>query len=91
LIKKPTSLNTVTKKTRGHQQRGAATGISDFKTWDAFEEEVAYIWNNARTYNEDGSDMFILASQFEVGLHKIRVFNNTDSYYRKLSRSDMPM
>lgn len=29
-------------------------------------DEVSYIWNNAREYNEDGSDMFELSLEFEV-------------------------
>ncbi|KAH0364279.1 Bromodomain-containing protein, partial [Aureobasidium melanogenum] len=36
-----------------------------FKTWDAFEDEVSYIWRNARDYNEDGSDIFNLSIEFE--------------------------
>jgi hypothetical protein len=38
---------------------------SDFRTWDAFAEEVSYIWRNARDYNEDGSDMFNLSVELE--------------------------
>lgn len=38
---------------------------TDFKTWDAFEDEVSYIWRNARDYNEDGSDIFNLSIEFE--------------------------
>ena len=32
---------------------------------------MSFIWRNAKEYNEDGSDMFNLATEFEVrGLHK---------------------
>ena len=38
-----------------------------------FEDEVSYIWRNAKEYNEDGSDMYILATEFEVcPLHLLR-------------------
>ncbi|KAL2028324.1 hypothetical protein VTO58DRAFT_109354 [Aureobasidium pullulans] len=58
VIKKPTSLAGIKKQVRGKQG-------SDFKNWDAFEEEVSYIWRNARIYNEDGSDIFNLSVELE--------------------------
>lgn len=61
------SLKKVAKQTKGIRGRNEVTGVTEFKTWDAFEEEVSYIWRNARTYNEDGSDMYLLANEFEVG------------------------
>ena len=66
VIQKPVSLKSVQKRTRGIHGRTEATGISDFKSWDAFEEEVSRIWSNAREYNEDDSDMYLLAHDFEV-------------------------
>lgn len=71
LIKRPISLNYVKKRTRGQHGRGAATMMTDYKNWDAFEEDVSYIWRNAREYNEDGSDMFNLAGEFEVGTRSV--------------------
>lgn len=65
VIKKPVSLTAVRKRCRGQHGREAATMQSDFKTWDAFEDEVSYIWRNAREYNEDGSDMFNLSVELE--------------------------
>ncbi|GAB7346330.1 hypothetical protein MBLNU457_5047t1 [Dothideomycetes sp. NU457] len=65
VIKHPVSLSGVKKRTIGKHGREAATGITDFKSWDAFEQEVSFIWKNARTYNEDGSDMYNLAGEFE--------------------------
>jgi hypothetical protein len=67
LIKHPVSIKSVQKRTRGQHGRASPTGVSDFKTWDAFEDELSYIWKNAREYNEDGSDMYELANEFEVG------------------------
>ncbi|CAK1363405.1 unnamed protein product [Cercospora beticola] len=66
VIKHPVSLKGVQKRVRGVHGRDAATGISDFKTWDAFEQEVSWIWRNARDYNEDGSDMYALAGDLEA-------------------------
>lgn len=66
LIKKPVSLKSIMKRTRGQHGREPPTGITDFKTWDAFEEEVSLIWRNAQEYNEDGSEMFNLAEEFKV-------------------------
>jgi hypothetical protein len=56
----------VQKKVRGVQGRNPPTGITELKSWSAFEEEVSWIWRNAREYNEDGSDIYILAGEFEV-------------------------
>ncbi|KAI5366470.1 putative bromodomain-containing protein [Septoria linicola] len=64
-IKHPVSLKSVQKRVRGQHGRNAPTGISDFKTWDTFEQEVSFIWRNARDYNEDGSDMYALAGDLE--------------------------
>lgn len=55
------------KRVDGEHGRNEHTGITDFKTWDAFADEISFIWRNAKDYNEDGSEMFELAIQFEVG------------------------
>lgn len=60
------SLKKLAKQTKGIHGRNEVTGVTDFKSWDAFEEEVSFIWRNARIYNEDGSDMYLLANDFEV-------------------------
>lgn len=65
-IKYPVSLRKVRKRVDGEHGRNERTGITDFKTWDAFAEEVSFIWRNAKDYNEDGSEMYDLAVQFEV-------------------------
>lgn len=64
-IKKPVSLTALRKKTKGQHGREKPTGVSDFKTWDAMEDEVSWVWKNARTFNEDGSEISDLATQFE--------------------------
>ena len=68
VIRYPVSLKGTRKRVIGQHGRNTPTGVSDFKNWDAFEEEVSWIWRNAREYNEDGSDMYTLATEFEVCL-----------------------
>lgn len=65
-IKKPTSINSVKKLTLGKHGHDKETGISDFATWAAFEDEASHIWLNAQHYNEDGSEMYSLAVDFKV-------------------------
>lgn len=64
-IKKPMSLSAIKKKVTGKHGREDPTGVSDFKSWDNFEDEVSLIWNNAKLFNEDGSEIFVLAEDFE--------------------------
>ncbi|KAF2835544.1 Bromodomain-containing protein [Patellaria atrata CBS 101060] len=66
LIKNPVSLRGVQKRIRGQHGRSAPSGITDFKSWNALEEEMSVIWRNARAYNEDGSDIYILAGELET-------------------------
>jgi hypothetical protein len=69
LIKHPVSLRALEKMVKGVQGRNEPTGVSLFKSWKEFEDEVSYIWKNARQYNEDGSEITELARQLEVSLH----------------------
>ena len=66
LIKHPVSLKSVNKLVRGIKGREPPTGSTFLKSWHAFEEEVSYIWSNARNYNEDGSDIYLLSEELEV-------------------------
>ncbi len=54
------------KRVRGVRGRASATGVTELRSWDAFEHEMSLIWTNAREYNEDGSDMYNLAGELEV-------------------------
>jgi hypothetical protein len=65
-ISRPVSLRGVEKRIKGVHGRNAPTGVSDFKTWRSFEDELSYIWRNAREYNVEGSEIFIMAGQLEV-------------------------
>lgn len=71
LIKHPVSLKGLDKQVRGVQGRNEATGVSVFKNWKDFEDEVSYIWRNARQYNEDGSEITELAGQLEVSFRSL--------------------
>jgi len=42
------------------------TGSTDFKSWKSFEEEASSIWKNAWHYNEDGSEISLLAKDLQV-------------------------
>lgn len=53
---------------RGTDGRKNSTKSSPFRTWQSFEEEVSYIWKNAREFNEDGSEIVMLAGTLEVGI-----------------------
>ncbi|PGH18514.1 hypothetical protein AJ80_04484 [Polytolypa hystricis UAMH7299] len=75
IIKHPVSLRAILKLVRGTDRRKNSTGMSPFKTWKAFEEEVSYIWRNAREFNEEGSDIVILAGELE------------EHFYRRLSEA----
>lgn len=61
-----TSLKRVRDKVTGKHGRDDATGVTDMKSWDAFEKETRRIWDNARAYNEDGSVIYNLAGELEV-------------------------
>ena len=51
---------------RGIKGREKPTGVTFLKSWAAFEEAAAHIWENARAFNEDGSDISELAGELEV-------------------------
>ncbi len=68
LIKYPVSLHSILKKVKGFQGREKPTiKKSLFQSWAALEDEMSFIWRNAREYNEDGSDIYELAGELEVG------------------------
>lgn len=70
-IKTPMSLNQVMTKIRGFiSRKDGFSGTSDFKNWQQLEECASLIWTNAREFNEDGSEMYNLAGEFEVG-HRV--------------------
>ncbi|CAI6281041.1 unnamed protein product [Periconia digitata] len=70
LIKEPVSLQRVHKRVRGIQGRGDPTDITEYKSWDAFAKIVSMIWKNARTYNEDGSELYNVSIELEEMFNK---------------------
>lgn len=68
VIHHPVSLRSIQKKVRGTDGRKKGTKMTAFPTWLSFEEEVSYLWRNAREYNEDGSEISVLAGVLEVSL-----------------------
>ncbi|KAF2013455.1 Bromodomain-containing protein [Aaosphaeria arxii CBS 175.79] len=71
-IKHPMCLSLVRKRVQGVVGRGPPTGTTSYKTWSALESDVALVWENAKEYNEDGSDIYNLALEFE-GIFKMRL------------------
>lgn len=72
VIPHPVSLNKLKKEVRGTNAANGreSTGVTNFKTWESFEEEASLIWKNALHYNEDGSDISLLAKDLEIFFHK---------------------
>lgn len=69
IIKEPLSLTQVWKKVKGMtggRGKEASTNQTEFRTWDAFENEFRRVWENARTYNEEGSEIDEISHELEV-------------------------
>lgn len=66
IISDPLSLKKLQKMVKGVVGRGEMTGVSEFKTWAAFEEKSKLLWTNAFFYNEEGSEIYALAQELEV-------------------------
>lgn len=64
-VKNPLSLRGLQKRVKGIGKK-AEIGVSEFKSWSAFEDEASHLWNNAYFYNEDGSEIFVRAQNLEV-------------------------
>lgn len=65
-IKEPQSLKKISKSVKGWRSREDITGITEFKTWDALENELSKVWRNAMEYNVEGSDVYQAALQLEA-------------------------
>jgi hypothetical protein len=70
MISDPLSLKKLQKIVKGVHGRGDTTGVSDFKSWAAFEEKAQLLWENAYYYNEEGSEIYELARDLEVSHHE---------------------
>ncbi|KAI1259939.1 Bromodomain-containing protein [Xylariaceae sp. FL1019] len=69
VIAEPLSLKGLQKQVRGQLGRRGATYVSVFKSWAAFEDQASLIWKNAYHYNEDGSEIFVMAQELEEMFH----------------------
>lgn len=56
---------------QGREKEGS--GISEFKTWTAFENAFAKVWLNAQTYNADGSEFYLLAEDLKVFIASLKL------------------
>lgn len=63
VITEPLSLKGLQKLVKGIYGRASPTGVSEFKSWAAFEEKASLLWNNAHYYNEEGSVIYDLATE----------------------------
>ncbi|KAF7902249.1 hypothetical protein EAF00_002152 [Botryotinia globosa] len=70
VIPNPHCLKDLQKRVKGTFGGKHATGVSDFKSWAALEEDASLIWKNAYHYNEDGSEIFNLARDLEIFFKK---------------------
>ncbi|KAJ5202411.1 Bromodomain [Penicillium cf. viridicatum] len=70
IIQHPVSLRSIQKRVRGTDSRKNSSKTTAYPTWQSFEEEVSYVWRNAREYNEDDSDISILAGVLEDHFHR---------------------
>ncbi|KAL1960755.1 hypothetical protein VTO42DRAFT_6585 [Malbranchea cinnamomea] len=69
IIKHPVSLRSILKMVRGTDRRKGSQK-HPFRTWSAFEEEMSYLWKNAREFNEEGSDIVALAGRLEEHFYR---------------------
>ncbi len=65
IISEPLSIRKLQRMVKGARGRGS-TGISDFKSWSAFEDKASLLWRNACYYNEEGGDIYELAKELDV-------------------------
>ncbi|CAK7218032.1 hypothetical protein SCUCBS95973_003352 [Sporothrix curviconia] len=65
VIKDPLSIKKLQKLVKGIRSRTDRSGVTEFKSWAAFEEKASLLWENAYYYNEDGSLIANMAKDLE--------------------------
>ncbi|CAK7207617.1 hypothetical protein SEUCBS139899_010427 [Sporothrix eucalyptigena] len=65
VIKDPLSIKKLQKLVKGIRSRTDRSGVTEFKSWAAFEEKASLLWENAYYYNEDGSPIANMAKDLE--------------------------
>ncbi|TVY19201.1 Chromatin structure-remodeling complex subunit rsc1 [Lachnellula arida] len=71
LIKNVVSLKSVQSKIKRSSGDKDAPTISEYKSWGLFEHEMNYLWNNAWQFNEDGSEISVLATELQTAFQKL--------------------
>lgn len=66
IIQHPVSLRSLLKQVRGIEGRKPHSNKTAFPTWQMFEDEMEYVWGNAREFNEEDSEIVDLANILEV-------------------------
>lgn len=66
VIKDPLSIKKLQKLVKGIRSRTDRSGVTEYKSWAAFEEKASLLWENAYYYNEDGSPIANMAKELEV-------------------------
>jgi chromatin structure-remodeling complex subunit RSC4 len=66
VIQHPVSLRSIQKHVRSTDNKKNLTKSIAFPTWQSFEDEMEFVWRNAREFNEDGSEIFTLAGVLEA-------------------------
>lgn len=74
VIQHPVSLRSISKQVRGVEGRKPHSHKTAFPTWQLFENEVGYIWHNAREFNEDDSEIVTFANYLEVCFSLLKRF-----------------
>ncbi|RCI12348.1 hypothetical protein L249_0473 [Ophiocordyceps polyrhachis-furcata BCC 54312] len=88
VVTDPASLKKIQRMVRGTHSRYDTAGVSEFKTWAAFEEKCKLLWNNAYFYNEEGSEIFELAQELEASrLHSIPDNFGQEAFYGQLKKA----
>ncbi|CAK7265974.1 hypothetical protein SEPCBS57363_001861 [Sporothrix epigloea] len=65
VIKDPLSIKKLQKLVKGIRSRTDRSGVTEFKSWAAFEDKAKLLWENAYYYNEDGSVIANIAKDLE--------------------------
>ncbi|CAK7268709.1 hypothetical protein SEPCBS119000_003199 [Sporothrix epigloea] len=66
VIKDPLSIKKLQKLVKGIRSRTDRSGVTEFKSWAAFEDKASLLWENAYYYNEDGSVIVDMAKELEA-------------------------
>ena len=73
-IKNPISLVSLQKRVKGISKKTDVAGVSEFRTWAAFQEEASNLWENAFFYNEDGSEISKRAAKLKVRCQILEIY-----------------